>query len=176
MSKEINTGELCEITFWGAIIILLLLTLTQMSFRKSYIDEYTWLASREQRMYKIPTSVILAQGILESGWGESKGAIKYNNHFGIRCQRSKHYKECVNYVDAGQHVHLMKYPDEVASFRHHSIYLTTGKYEDMTIICGKDYVKWCDTLQKRGYSSDKKYSEKLKKIIKDNNLTRYDYY
>ena len=35
--------------------------------------------------YKIPASITLAQGILESNNGNSRLAVKANNHFGIKC-------------------------------------------------------------------------------------------
>jgi flagellum-specific peptidoglycan hydrolase FlgJ len=37
------------------------------------------------RIYGIPASIILAQGILESGAGRGELCIRANNHFGIKC-------------------------------------------------------------------------------------------
>ena len=39
------------------------------------------------RDYKIPASITLAQGLLESGFGEGRLAVEANNHFGIKCHR-----------------------------------------------------------------------------------------
>ena len=50
-----------------------------------YIDKYKDIAMTEMVLNKIPASITLAQGILESGNGQSELATKGNNHFGIKC-------------------------------------------------------------------------------------------
>ena len=50
-----------------------------------YIDYFSQVAMDEMRTYKIPASITLAQGILESGSGKGRLAIQANNHFGIKC-------------------------------------------------------------------------------------------
>ena len=52
---------------------------------QSYIDLYKDLAIEEMIRYKIPASITLAQGLLESSAGRSELARKGNNHFGIKC-------------------------------------------------------------------------------------------
>lgn len=44
-----------------------------------YVQKYAYLYGIE--VY----SPIIAQAILESGWGESKLASKYHNYFGLKC-------------------------------------------------------------------------------------------
>ena len=51
----------------------------------AYIRKYAPIAVREMHENKIPASITLAQGILESGRGRSELALKSNNHFGIKC-------------------------------------------------------------------------------------------
>ena len=50
-----------------------------------YIEKYHKEAIAQQKKYKIPASITLAQGILESGAGKGRLAVKANNHFGIKC-------------------------------------------------------------------------------------------
>ena len=52
---------------------------------RDYVKEYSALAIHEMNRYKIPASITLAQGILESGSGTSTLAVEANNHFGIKC-------------------------------------------------------------------------------------------
>lgn len=158
------------------IKLLCIISLFAASFKPiDYIGQYAKLAQIEQQMYGVPASLTLAQAILETGWGKSKGAKLFNNHFGIHCHRRKHYGECVSYIDNGHKVRLLRYNNITASFRSHSEYLTTGKYADLRTICGKSY-SWCIELQNRGYSQDPLYAEKLQKIINDYNLEQYDNY
>jgi len=37
---------------------------------------------------RIPASITLAQGLLESGHGNSRLALMGNNHFGIKCKNT----------------------------------------------------------------------------------------
>lgn len=173
MKKEtVDWGIVCYYTFWIAILMLFV-AMCSFTTKSDYINEHLSFALEEQQLYHIPASVTLAQGILESGWGESKASTKYNNHFGIRCQNKKHSNECVCYIDAGNRVRLLKYQSVKDSYRAHSIYLTTGKYKDLPNICGKSW-SWCQELQKRGYSTDSNYANKLQQIISKYNLEQYD--
>ena len=49
---------------------------------EDYIAYYSQIAMDEMKQYKIPASITLAQGILESGSGKGRLAVKANNHFG----------------------------------------------------------------------------------------------
>lgn len=54
-------------------------------FAEKYIETYKELAITEMARSRIPTSIKLAQGLIESGFGTSELAKKANNHFGIKC-------------------------------------------------------------------------------------------
>ena len=51
-----------------------------------YINKYSDLAVEQMKLHKIPASITLAQGLLESGAGYSQLARKSNNHFGMKSQ------------------------------------------------------------------------------------------
>ena len=75
------------------IVLFGVLPLTLQAQRKnsrynSYIKEYAPIAVEQMKKYKIPASITLAQGLLESGAGTSSLARKSNNHFGIKCHRT----------------------------------------------------------------------------------------
>ncbi|HRG84475.1 MAG TPA: glucosaminidase domain-containing protein, partial [Chitinophagales bacterium] len=74
----------------GIAIVLFLLSASVLAGQPNqkvldYIDLYKEIAVREMIEYKIPASITMAQGILESGAGQSELALKSNNHFGIKC-------------------------------------------------------------------------------------------
>ena len=64
---------------------LLLHAQTRNRQYEAYIKQYRDIAVEEMKKYRIPASITLAQGLLESGAGQSSLARKSNNHFGIKC-------------------------------------------------------------------------------------------
>ena len=76
-----------------AIIAFLFLTVSVFAQRRNtayneYIKRYAPLAVEQMKLHKIPASITLSQGLLESGAGNSTLARKSNNHFGIKCGSS----------------------------------------------------------------------------------------
>ena len=52
-----------------------------------YISKYKDVAKSNMKQYGIPSSIILGQGILESGAGTGPLSSLANNHFGIKCHK-----------------------------------------------------------------------------------------
>lgn len=127
------------------------------------------------KKHKIPASISLAQGLLESDSGQSWLAKKQKNHFGIQCKtKGKCLKtHCVYYNDNGKVAKYRKYPTDLKSWEHHSIFLKRPRYKELDK-CNNNYKMWAITLQKCGYARDKKYAEKLIKIIEKYELYKYD--
>lgn len=140
----------------------------------SYIRRYAPIAVREMHQYKIPASITLAQGILESGRGRSVLALKSNNHFGIKCHTG--WKgERVYHDDDEKGECFRKYNYPETSYKDHSLFLSQRRrYAFLFDYNIKNYKKWAYGLRKAGYATDKKYPVKLLKIIKDYKLYEFD--
>ena len=141
--------------------------------RKQYIIKYSALAVKQMRQYKIPASITLAQGILESNNGNSKLAVKANNHFGIKCHGWEGKK--IFEDDDKKNECFRKYKSPLESFKDHSLFL--NKYSRYAFLFDykiTDYKSWARGLKKAGYATNKKYPELLIKIIEDNKLNIYD--
>jgi len=140
----------------------------------AYIRKYASIAVNEMHENKIPASITLAQGILESGNGTSKLALKSNNHFGIKCHTG--WKgERVYHDDDEKGECFRKYQYVETSYNDHSAFLTKRKrYAFLFNYRAKDYEKWAKGLKKAGYATDKKYPNKLIKIIEDYRLYEFD--
>jgi flagellum-specific peptidoglycan hydrolase FlgJ len=139
-----------------------------------YIQKYAAIAVREMHLYKIPASITLAQGVLESGSGRSELAAKSNNHFGIKCHTEWQGKK-VYHDDDEKGECFRKYKYVSSSFKDHSLFLTQRKRYSFLFSYGvKDYKNWAHGLRKAGYATDPRYPAKLITIIEDYKLYEFD--
>ncbi|MEE9350607.1 MAG: glucosaminidase domain-containing protein [Flavobacteriaceae bacterium] len=139
-----------------------------------YIKNYSAIAIHEMEKYKIPASITLAQGLLESRYGESFLTKSSNNHFGIKCHKNWTGQRVFHDDDAkGECFRKYNYPDE--SYRDHSLFLANKKrYKKLFTYKIYDYKSWAKGLRKAGYATDKKYPKKLIKLIEDYELYMFD--
>lgn len=140
----------------------------------SYIDRYSAVALESQRKFKIPASITLAQGLLESGAGNSTLARNANNHFGIKCHRSWTGGRAYHTDDAPNEC-FRSYNSVRESYEDHGYFLSTQKrYSELFDLDPTDYKGWAKGLQRAGYATDKGYANKLIKIIEDYRLYLVD--
>ena len=141
--------------------------------RKEYIEKYSSLAVKQMHQYKIPASITLAQGILESNNGNSRLAVKANNHFGIKCHGWEGKKIFAD--DDKKNECFRNYKNVLESFVDHSLFLNKySRYEFLFDYKITDYKSWAKGLKKAGYATNSKYPELLIKIIEENKLYQFD--
>jgi flagellum-specific peptidoglycan hydrolase FlgJ len=139
----------------------------------SYIVKYAEIAKAEMRKSKVPASITLAQGILESGSGRQRLAVKANNHFGIKCHGWKGAK--IYHDDDASQECFRKYRKAESSYQDHSKFLTGRKrYAKLFKLKPNDYKGWARGLKTAGYATDRKYPQKLISIIERYKLYDYD--
>lgn len=146
---------------------------TNAESRKQFIHKYKNIAIREMERTGIPASITLAQGILESGCGESELAIQANNHFGIKC----HEWEGATYTmdDDERDECFRKYKNAEQSWIDHSEFLTSRpRYAGLFSLKTTDYKAWAKGLKAAGYATNPQYAEMLIKIIEEEELYKYD--
>ena len=136
-----------------------------------YISKYSNLAVKHRDKYKIPASITLAQGILESNAGISELTKKSNNHFGIKCH-SDWTGERVYWKDDTPNDCFRKYDSVEDSFEDHSKFLQRSRYS--ILFTYVNYTDWAVGLQTCGYATDKGYANKLIGIIENYELYQYD--
>jgi LysM repeat protein len=141
---------------------------------EAYINKYKDIAIQQQKLYKIPASITLAQGLLETGAGSSRLARVGNNHFGIKCKEEWTGGRMYHDDDAKNEC-FRTYKSAEDSYLDHSLFLAKRKYYvslfDLNIY---DYKGWAHGLQKCGYATDKLYGQKLVNIIETYELYKYD--
>lgn len=142
--------------------------------REDYISKYKGIAVEQMKKYKIPASITLAQGILESGNGNSRLALKGNNHFGIKCHKDWKGRK-IHAWDDNKRECFRKYKKVEMSYLDHSFFLSERKrYADLFKHDITDYKSWAKGLKKAGYATNKHYPKLLIKIIEENKLYEFD--
>ena len=159
------------------ILIICCLTLQAQTRNKqyeAYIKKYRELAVEEMKKYHIPASITLAQGLLESGAGQSALARKSNNHFGIKCG-SDWYGKTVSHDDdaRGECFRAYKHPKD--SYEDHSKFLAgRSRYASLFNLNITDYKGWARGLKKAGYATNPRYADQLIGVIELYELYKYD--
>ena len=142
--------------------------------QQRYIDKYADLAVEEMRRSGVPASITLAQGLLESRYGQSDLAVKGNNHFGIKCHSNWNGPK-MRVDDDKENECFRKYRTVEQSYRDHSDFLRyRDRYKFLFDLDPKDYEAWAYGLKKAGYATDPAYPKKLINLIEEYELYKYD--
>lgn len=163
---------------WAFVALLILFLPASAQRRNSryndYIKQYSELAIDQMNRYKIPASITLAQGLLESGAGQSVLARKSNNHFGIKCHNTWRGRKVYHDDDARGEC-FRAYRKVEDSYEDHSKFLRQGaRYAFLFKLKITDYKGWAKGLKKAGYATDPSYANRLITIIEDYELYKYD--
>ena len=148
--------------------------ISQKQTPKEYIKKWKSAAITQMELHKIPASITLAQGILESGSGNSDLATIANNHFGIKCHSTWKGKTFTKDDDKKDEC-FRKYTNAFESFEDHSKFLAhRGRYSSLFTLETTDYEGWAKGLRKAGYATNPKYANLLIDLIESNGLYQYD--
>jgi hypothetical protein len=156
------------------IAFLFFIHTTFAQITEKYIEQYFPLAQEQMKKYGVPASITLAQGILESGNGNSDLAKKANNHFGIKCH-SNWEGERVYYDDDERNECFRKYDNVRSSYEDHSLFLKKPRYEMLFELKITDYKGWAEGLKKCGYATSPTYATQLIQLIEKYSLYQYDF-
>lgn len=141
---------------------------------EQYIEKYSAIAVDEMYRSRIPASITLAQGILESGNGNSRLSRDANNHFGIKCKSTWKGQTIYEDDDAPQEC-FRKYDAAIDSYRDHSDFLmNNARYAFLFDLEPTDYKSWAAGLKKAGYATNPQYAELLITFIERHQLHRFD--
>jgi hypothetical protein len=144
------------------------------SVQQVYIQQYQALAMAHMRLHRIPASITLAQGLLESAAGTSPLALKGNNHFGIKCGMG--WKGDSMHVDDDRPMDCFRvYAHPDSSFEDRVRFLGKARYRFLfDSLAVTDYRGWALGLKKAGYATDTAYPPRLIGLIERLTLHRLD--
>lgn len=139
-----------------------------------YIQRFAPYAVEEMEKFKIPASITLAQGLLETGGGQSKLAREGNNHFGIKC-KDDWTGRTMRHTDDAPNECFRVYDDPRQSYEDHSKFLAYRPYyKDLFLLNPKDYKAWAFGLKKAGYATETRYAYVLISMIEKYHLDEFD--
>ena len=140
----------------------------------AYVKKYAWA-------YGIAVhSPIIAQAILESGWGKSGLASNYHNYFGLKCGSSWKGKS-VNMATKEEYKvgtltnirdNFRVYDSMEAGVKGYFDFINTSRYANLKgVKSPEEYVR---RIKADGYATSSKYVDNIMRVIRDNKLTRFD--
>jgi LysM repeat protein len=148
-------------------------TLTNKYSTNDYIERFKEIAVEEMNKNGIPASITLAQGLLESGNGNSTLARDANNHFGIKCNIDWKGKTILQDDDQKDDCFRV-YNNPEESYKDHSEFLKRKRYASLFELDRNDYKGWAYGLKQAGYATNPKYPELLIGLIERYGLDRFD--
>ena len=125
-------------------------------------------------------SPIIAQAILESGWGKSGLASKYHNYFGLKCGSSWKGKS-VNMATKEEYKvgtltnirdNFRVYDSMEAGVKGYFDFINTKRYANLKGV--KSPEEYMRRIKADGYATSSKYVNNIMRVIRDNKLTRFD--
>ena len=149
--------------------------------KEAFIQKVAEKVSKYAPLYGISVhSPIIAQAIIESGWGKSGLASKYHNYFGLKCGSSWKGKS-VNMTTKEEYKvgtitnirdNFRVFDDFDDGIRGYFEFINTSRYANLKGV--KNPEEYVRRLKADGYATSSKYVDNVMRVIRDNKLTRFD--
>ena len=125
-------------------------------------------------------SPIIAQAILESGWGRSTLASEYHNYFGLKCGGAWNGKSVNMATQEEYEVGVMTdirdnfrvFDSMEDGVKGYFDFINYSRYSNLKGVT--DPEEYCRLIKEDGYATSSTYVDSLVRVIYDNNLTRFD--
>ena len=149
--------------------------------KQKFVDDIAKYVQKYAGSYGISVhSPIIAQAILESGWGKSRLAADYHNYFGMKCG-TKWTGTSVNMTTQEEYTagtlatikdNFRVYDNMENGVKGYFEFIQLSRYENLKGIVNPQ--KYIETIKNDGYATSSTYVNSLMQIIKLYNLTSYD--
>lgn len=149
--------------------------------QKKFIQDIAGFVQKYAGAYGIKVhSPIIAQAILESGWGESRLAAEYHNYFGLKCG-SKWTGRSVNMTTKEEYQpgtlttikdNFRAYDSMEEGVRGYFEFIQLARYQNLRGIT--DPKQYLQTIKDDGYATSSTYVENTYRLVTQYGLTEYD--
>ena len=149
--------------------------------KQAFISKVAKAVKKYAPKYEIKVcSPVIAQAILESGWGESKLAAEYHNYFGLKCGtlwqgKSVNMKTQEEYEPGVKTTitdNFRVYESLEDGVKGYFEFIQLARYQNLKGIT--DPEKYVETIKADGYATSSTYVEQIMKLIEENDLVKYD--
>lgn len=153
--------------------------------KDNFIASIKDYAINNYKNYGVLPSITISQAIIESNWGTSELASKYNNYFGVKAD-SRWTGKIVNYSTKENYKDVIKanfraYNSVEESVNDQGKFLSNNsRYRDNGLFSSTSYIGQANALEKAGYATAKDengeaiYADTLIRVIRENNLMIID--
>lgn len=125
-------------------------------------------------------SPVIAQAVLESGWGGSRLSSQYHNYFGLKCGsrwtgKSVNMKTQEEYTPGALTTisdNFRVYDSMEEGIKGYFDFIQLPRYRNLKGIT--DPEKYLETIRADGYATSSSYVENCMKLIRQYGLTKYD--
>lgn len=148
---------------------------------QEFIDQIAVYVKKYAAIFGICVhSSIIAQAILESGWGKSKLAATYHNYFGLKCG-TKWKGKSVNLATQEEYEpgtlttikdNFRVYSNMEEGVKGYFEFIQLSRYQNLKGIT--DPKKYLETIKSDGYATSSTYVQNNMRLIEQYNLTQYD--
>ena len=148
---------------------------------QEFIDKIAGYVEKYAYVYGILVhSPIIAQAILESGWGESTLASKYHNYFGLKCG-SKWTGGSVNLATKEEYTagtlttirdNFRTYSSMEEGVKGYFEFIQLARYQNLQGIT--DPQEYLETIKADGYATSSSYVKNTMALVTQYSLTKYD--
>jgi len=139
------------------------------SKKEAYMKRFAHVAVTEMKKFGIPASITLASALIHSQAGQRDLSLNSNNHFAIPCTKDWRGSE-----QSYQSKCYREYDSAWASFRDHTLYLTTGKNTSFKKLGATKYKDWANAIGKTELNESGNLSQNLVTVIEQYQLNQLD--
>lgn len=148
-------------------------------YQNDFIKKISNAVKKYAPQYDIKVySPIIAQAIIESGWGKSKLA-EYNNFFGMKCGASykgnkvtMQTREVINGKNVTVSADFRAYKTAAAGIKGYFDFINTARYQNLKGVTNAH--QYLENIKNDGYATDPNYISAVMAVIENNNLFQYD--
>lgn len=134
------------------------------------------LEDLSSRIGTLPTSIVLAQAAVESGWGQSRFFLEGNNLFGVWSYNEDEPRIAAGLNRQGKTIYIRAYADMSESIIHYFEVLgSANAYRSLREARQKEMSPFELLRHLQNYSERRtSYTDLLKEVILQNEFTKYD--